>query len=80
MPISYKNKFKKITINRYVKHDYYDPLAMKAVDTSFFCILTNHSYTGHVRDSYAKDNNMSCYLVILLSYYFIIPSMFDKYK
>ena len=50
----------------------YDPLAMKAVDTSFFCILTNHSYTGHVRDSYAKNNSVSCHLVILLFCYPVI--------
>ena len=50
----------------------YDPLAVKAVDTSFFCILTNHSYKSHVKDSYTKDNNVSCYPIILLSSYPVI--------
>ena len=50
----------------------YDPLAMKVVDTSFFCILTNHSYIGHVKDSYIKDNSMSSYSAILLFNYLVI--------
>ena len=53
---------------------------MKAVDTSFFCILTNHSYTNHVKDSYIKDNNMSNYPAIQLFCYPIILNIFDKYK